>query len=219
MIYNEDCISGMKKLPEESIDMILTDPPYGMIFQSGYRKVKHSKIENDDNLDWLSEFAQECYRLAKNDTAHYIFCSWHKIDEFKQEFEKYFTVKNILVWVKNNFGMGDLEADFAPQTEFVLFLQKGRRKINGKRDSNVLNFRKTNNELHPTQKPVDLIEYLIIKFSDEGDTILDPFMCSGTTAIASINLNRKYIGFEIDVNHYNTTIERINNRNNLITLF
>jgi len=219
LIYNEDCISGMKKLPDESIDMILTDPPYGMSFQSGYRKVKHSKIENDDNLDWLSEFAQECYRLAKNDTAHYIFCSWHKIDEFKQEFEKYFIVKNILVWVKNNFGMGDLEADFAPQTEFVLFLQKGRRKINGKRESNVLNFIKTNNELHPTQKPIDLIEYLLIKFSNEGDTILDPFMGSGTTAIASINLNRKYIGFEIDVNHYNTTIERINNRNNLITLF
>ena len=106
--------------------------------------------------------------------------------------------------------MGDLKGDFAPKTEFILFLHKGRSLIRGKRDSNVLEYRRTGNKIHPTQKPLDLTEFLITKFSDPGDIVLDPFIGSGTTAIACINTDRNYIGFELDKTYYEQSLERIN---------
>lgn len=75
----------------------------------------------------------------------------------------------------------------------------------------VLEFKKTNNKLHPTQKPVDMIEFMISKFSDKGDVILDPFMGSGSTAVACINTNRSFIGIEIDNDYFNIAKERVNN--------
>lgn len=204
-----DCLELMKDIPDESVDMILTDPPYGMAFQSGYRTSRYEKIKGDQSLDWLDDFIDEIFRVSKNNTANYMFCSFHHIDIFKQAIEKRFKVKNIITWVKNNTSMGDLKGDFAPKTEFIIFFQKGRRLINGKRDSNVFEYNKTRNEFHPTQKPVDMIEYMISKFSDEGNTILDPFMGSGTTGIACQNLNRDFVGMELDENYFKIAKERI----------
>ena len=208
-LLHGDCLELMKDIPDGSIDMILTDPPYGMDFQSGHRKTKYEKIKGDSNLDWLDDFVNEIYRVSKPNTAHYVFCSFHHIDKFKQAIEKKFKVKNILTWVKNNTSMGDLKGDFAPKTEFIIFFHKGRRLINGKRDPNVLEFKRTQNKLHPTQKPVDMTEYLIKKFSDEGDLILDPFMGSGTTGVACINTNRNFIGMELDGNYFEVAKGRI----------
>ena len=208
-LIHGDCLDEMKKIPDGSVDMVLTDPPYGMSFQSNYRKEKYNTIKNDDSLDWMNEFVSQSYRVAKNNTAHYVFCSFHNIDIFKQAFEKKFKIKNILVWEKNNTSMGDLKADFAPKIEFILFLQKGRRLINGKRDPNIFKFARTGNKNHPTEKPVDLNEYLLSKFSDETETVLDPFMGSGTTGVACKNLNRNFIGIELDETYYNIAKERI----------
>ena len=208
-LLHGDCFELLQDIPDESVDMVLTDPPYGMNFQSGRRKSKHEKIKGDSNLDWLDDFVDEIYRVCKPNTAHYVFCSFHHIDKFKQSIEKKFKVKNILTWVKNNASMGDLKGDFAPKTEFIIFFHKGRRLINGRRDPNVLEFKKTRNELHPTQKPVDMTEYLIEKFSDEGDLVLDPFMGSGTTGIACINTNRNFIGMELDASYFEVAKDRI----------
>ena len=133
-----DCLEKMKDIPDGSIDLILTDPPYGMSFQSNYRKYKYDNIKNDNNLDWLDDFSNQWHRVASNNSAHYVFCSFHNIDKFKIALEKFFTIKNILVWEKNNTGMGDLKGDFAPKTEFILFLHKGHRNINGSRDPNIM---------------------------------------------------------------------------------
>ena len=208
-LIHGDCLEEMKKIPDGSVDMVLTDPPYGMSFQSNHRKEKYNTIKNDDSLEWMNEFVSQSYRVAKNNTAHYVFCSFHNIDIFKQAFEKKFKVKNILVWEKNNTSMGDLKADFAPKIEFILFLQKGRRLINGKRDPNIFKFARTGNKNHPTEKPVDLNEYLLSKFSNETETILDPFMGSGTTGVACKNLNRNFIGIELDETYFNIAKDRI----------
>ena len=210
-LLHGDCFELFQNIPDESVDMILTDPPYGMSFQSDYRKTKYEKIKGDSNLDWLGDFVNEIYRVSKPNTAHYVFCSFHHVDKFKQAIENKFKVKNILTWVKNNTSMGDLKGDFAPKTEFIIFFHKGRKLINGKRDPNVLEFKKTRNELHPTQKPVDMTEYMIGKFSDEGDLILDPFMGSGTTGIACLNTNRRFIGMELEEDYFNIAKERIEN--------
>lgn len=209
-LYNGDCLEVMKSIPDGSVDMVLTDPPYGMSFVSGRRKIAYNPIDNDNSLEWIDELASECYRIAKDNTGHYVFCSYHHIDKFKQAFEKHFKIKNILTWVKNNHSMGDLKGDFASKTEFILFLQKGRCLIRGKRDCNVLQYARTGNELHPTQKPVDMLEFLISKFSDESMVICDPFMGSGSTMIACLNTNRKGIGIELDKHYFDIAQKRIN---------
>ena len=120
-IINADCMDILKELPDKSIDLVLTDPPYAMNFQSNYRQIKHKKIENDNNLNWLPEWCEQISRVIKDNAHLYIFCSWHNIDVFKQEIEKYIKVKNILIWAKNNTGMGDLQNDYAPQYEMIIY--------------------------------------------------------------------------------------------------
>ena len=206
-----NCHDIIKEMDDESVDMILTDPPYGISYQSSRRKVKAKPIYNDGDISWIDSLASEFYRVSKKNTAHYVFCSYHNIDKFKLAFERYFKVKNILTWVKNNASMGDLTADFAPKTEFVLFLQKGRKLINGKRSCNVLEYKKTGNKLHPTQKPVDMLEFMITKFSNDGDIVFDPCMGSGSTGEAGVHTNRKFIGIEIDKDYFNIAERRLIN--------
>ena len=118
-IHLGDCLDFMRELPDKCVDLVLTDPPFGMKFQSGHRTEKHKVIENDDNLNWLPEWAFHTSRTLKDDGMAFIFCSWHFVDVFKSEIEKHLSLKNILIWHKNNTGMGDLEADFAPILYFA----------------------------------------------------------------------------------------------------
>lgn len=209
--WHGDCLELMRGVPDGSVDMICTDPPFGMDYQSNRRTVKeqHAKIAGDKDLDWLPEFVEESHRVARDGTAHYFFCSFHKIDIFKQQLERKFKVKNLLVWEKNNHGTGDLKGDFAPKAEFCWFVHKGRALLRGKRDPNIFRFARTQNELHPTQKPVDLIEYLIEKFSDPGQTVLDPFAGSGTTAVAAERSGRRWICIERDESYYLNACARV----------
>ena len=102
-----DCLEMMKEVPDGSVDMILTDPPYGMDFQSNYRNEKHKKLLNDIHVDiWLNEFTNEIFRIAANNSAHYVFCSFHNIDLFKQSLQRLFKIKNILTW--DGFGSSTL---------------------------------------------------------------------------------------------------------------
>jgi len=204
-----DCLERMKEVPDGSVDMVLTDPPYGMSFRSNYRKNRYDGIKNDKGLGWVDDFVCELYRTCAFGSAQYVFCSFHNVDLFKQAFQRKFKVKNILVWEKNNTSMGDLKGDFAPKVEFILFMHKGRSLIRGKREPNIFRFSRTGNNLHPTEKPVDMCEYLISKFSDKGDSIFDPFMGSGTTGVACLNTNRNFIGIELDSEYFGIAQSRI----------
>lgn len=174
-IYNIDCLEFMKGMESNSVDLILTDPPYGMNFQSNHRKQKYEKISNDCDLKWLPSFVSESFRVLKGNSILFAFCSFHNIDIFKQELQKYFDFKNILIWEKNNVSMGDLNGDFAPKYEMICFCAKGRRELNGGRDSNILKSKRTGNEYHPTQKPTDLIEFLIKKAHNPNKLFLTLF--------------------------------------------
>ena len=197
-IINEDWQIAIKQISNKSVDLVVTDPPYGMSFQSNRRKELHKSIQNDDNLDWLGEWVKELKRVCKDEAHVYIFCSWHHIDKFKQEVGALFNVKNILIWEKNNHGSGDLLGDYAPKYEMILFCSNGQKKLNLGRDSNILKAKKTGNDNHPTQKPTELISYLIEKSSNKGDLVLDTFAGSCVTAIASRQKDRNCICFEID---------------------
>jgi len=217
-IFNEDCLEGMKRIPDKSIDMILTDPPYLINYRSNYRKQKYNYIENDkDNLNLIKKVIAECFRVLKDDTAIYMFCSWHKVDFFKREFEEKFKLKNIIIWNKNNTSMGDLKGSYAPKHEFILYGHKGRRLLEGFRYPDVIEANRTNNKLHPTEKPVELLEKFIVTSSKENDLILDPFMGSSSTAIACINTSRSFIGFEMDKDYFDIATKRIEGHSMILT--
>ena len=208
-IHNENCMNTMGRMENKFIDLIVTDPPYGMKFRSNHRAERYGNIHWDDNLDWVNDFCAEANRVLKGNSHLYMFCSFHNVDIFKQALERYFTIKNILIWEKNNTSMGDLKGDYAPKYEMILFATKGRRLLNGGRDPNMVKFARTGNKLHPTQKPVELISYLVNKSSKENDIVYDPFMGSGTTAEAAYDSNRNYIGSEIDETYYEISLTRI----------
>jgi len=197
-IYNEDCLETMRRMPDNFVDLILTDPPYGMDYLSSRRKDKFEKIKNDVDMSWVDEFAKESYRILKNDSHIYLFCNDYGIGRFRNSLEKAgFTLKRTLVWVKNNHTSGDLLGDYANKTEFIVYAHKGRKELNGGRETNVLYYDRVSIMEHPTEKPVSINQYFIQKSSKEGDIVYDPFIGSGTTARACKNLSRSYIGSEL----------------------
>lgn len=213
-IIHGDCLEVMKEIPDNSVDMVLTDPPYLMNYRSNRRtkteKFKH--ITNDkDSHDMISEFIKESHRIMKDDTAIYLFCSWHHIDFFKTEFEKYFNLKNLIVWNKNNHGSGDLKGSYAPKHEFILYGHKGRSLFRGKRIPDVINIAKVpgSKMVHPTEKPIELLEIFINNNSDSDSLIFDGFAGSSTLAIACINTNRNYICIEKEKEYVDISNKRI----------
>lgn len=209
-LIHGNCFELNKSIKDESVDLILTDPPYGMNFQSGNRKIKHRKIANDDNLDWLSDWFKQQFRILKNDSHAYVFCSFHNIDKFKAEcVNAGFILKNILIWEKPGLGMGDLYADYGGGYEMILYLNKGIKNLNGKRLSNVIKAPRTGNINHPTEKPVNLLKLLIEKSSKPGDLVLDNFFGSGSCAVACHELGRRFLGHEIDEERFNSAKKRL----------
>lgn len=211
-LYQGDCLKVLPTLKEKSIDLVLTDPPYGMSFQSNHRKEKHRKIENDNNLDWVDFWLKELKRICKQDAHIYFFCSFHNLDVFMKKAKESIGIKNLLVWEKNNTSMGDLFGDYAPKYELIVFQNLGKN-LNDGRHPNILNFNRTNNENHPTEKPTDLMQFLIKKSTNENDTVIDMFMGSGSTGVAAKKLGRNFIGIEMDKNYFEIAKDRIEKTN------
>ena len=201
---------GIKQVSNNVIDLVLTDPPYGMEYKSNRRKEKHKSIQNDSNLDWLGEWCEELKRVCKEDAHLYIFCSWHNIDVFKKVISDYFNVKNILVWEKNNHGSGDLLGDYAPKYELIIFCSNGLKKLNGGRSSNVIKCAKMATDNHPTEKPINLLRHLIEKSTKKGDLVLDTFAGSFSTARACKEIGRDFISFEIEPEYCKTAKNLLN---------
>lgn len=216
-IYNEDCLEGMKNMESGSVDLVVTDPPYLVNYKTGRRKDKTHRfnkvILNDDNEQLIIDYINECYRVLKNNSAMYMFCSSDKVDFFKQQLEKKFKIKNMIIWVKNNHTAGDLKGAFGRKYEIIFLVVKGKKHFNGKRLTDIWEFDKVSGkkQLHQNQKPLDLIKQCIVKHSDEGDLVFDGFAGSGTTVIACKELKRDFIGFELDKSYYDIAIERVEN--------
>lgn len=218
-IYNIDCIKGMKEIPDNFIDLIVTDPPYLINYKTNHRKDTRKNnrldfgtiIQNDDNPELIVDYIKECYRIMKNNTAMYIFCSPKTSVFFELELEKYFTIKNRIMWVKNNWTAGDLEAQFGQQYEIIFLVNKGRCLFNGERLTDVWNFDRVSGDeqIHQNQKPQPLIELCIKKHSKENDIIFDGFMGSGTTAFSSKRLGRQFLGFEIEKDYCDKANEKV----------
>lgn len=212
-LMHGDCLEMMKLIPDSSVDMVLTDPPYGMDYQSNRRTVtqKFAKIANDIGLDWVEGFIDECHRVMAENSALYFFASWHNIDYFKAAIERRFKLKNVIVWVKNNHGSGDLTGGYAPKHEFIFYAVKGRVLNRGKRIPDVIEYDKISSSkmVHPTEKNPGMLEIFINQHTDAGMTVFDPFMGSGTTGLAAAATGRNFIGVELDPDYFAIAQKRI----------
>jgi len=212
----------MKSMKNESVDLIVSDPPYLINYCTNYRKDKNhdfcTSIQNDNNPELIKNYLKECKRIMKNNTAIYIFCNSEKIEFFKTEMEKLFKIKNIIVWVKNNWTAGDLKAAFGKQYEFIILANKGRKEFNGKRVTDVWEFDRVHwsKLTHQNEKPVKLLERCVKKHSNEGETVFDGFAGSFSLSEACDNLKRNWICIEKEEKYCKIGLERINkNRVNL----
>ena len=224
-VYFEDCVEGMQeRVPDDSVDAVITDPPYGIDLDlsdtMGATGVTHSgDLQNDgleDALSLFTETARELSRVLKPDGHAYIFASWKTYDKFRDILQAHgFDVRNCIVWAKttpNNqpsFGTGGV--NYGTQHEFILYAvhEDGSPRSLSEVMSDIIRHKhQTEGNEHPTEKPVGLLEVLINQSTEEEETVLDPFMGSGTTAVAAIQNDREYIGFEIDEENYRDVIER-----------
>lgn len=212
-VHNEDCLIGMNKIELESINLILTDPPYGILPKGKIMRNGKKDSFKWDNID-LEKFTTTWFNIAfsklRPDSFMYIFWS----QKFFNTGIKIFNPNRVLFWRYNNL-INNNGSDFAFDYEPIFVIKKGNPKLKPGKHSCDLEFVKPqsnfkNNKLiHPTQKPIDLIKHLILLSTKENDIVLDCFMGSGTTAVACKELNRRYIGFETDETYYNTIIKRM----------
>jgi site-specific DNA-methyltransferase (adenine-specific) len=202
IIYNMDCIEGLKDIPDQSVDCVITDPPYGLNWRGHLcTSGKLKPIINDDSFLLPMD---ELWRVLKPTGCMFIFYS-HKIP-FNDS-----RIKNIIIWVKNLASQGDLFGDFGNQYEPIAFIPKSEFKIKSKRYTNIWQFDRVSPDklVHPTQKPLRLIERMVESATNKGDIVLDCFAGSGTTALACKNLSRRYICYEIDKDYCNLIESRL----------
>jgi site-specific DNA-methyltransferase (adenine-specific) len=227
-LFFGDCITFLKRIPNDFVDLIFTDIPYGINFKShkqNYdtrsgktikvnRKEYFQEINNDDKIPdvkWL----QESFRILKEGTAIYICVHWETFGELKsQVIECGFKPKNMIVLNKSNHGMGDLNGQFAPKHELILFAVKGRHLLNfpEKRMNDVwdvpVKFTGAK-RFHPNEKPLSWINPAILCSSRENEIVLDPFMGSGSTGESSLKLKRKFIGIDNDKKYFDVAKNRL----------
>lgn len=218
-IYNMNCLDGIFDMLRERVFVycVITDPPYLVNYHTNWRKDKNHKfckpIQNDNNPQLIIDLVPLLYDVMKDNTPLYMFCGSDKIDFFKQEIEKCFTIKNLIVWDKGNHTAGDLKAQYGKCYEFIIYANKGRAPFqpNMPRLEDIWHFHRVTGkeQIHQNQKPTNLLSQIINQHTKEGDLILDPFAGSCSTAVAAYQLKRDYIGFEIDPIEYEAGTKRL----------
>ena len=215
-LYNDDCLNVLKDIGDSSIDLVVTDPPYKVITggRNGGVKGKPSGIltENKQLMKsipkadlWLSE----CFRVMKDGTHIYIMTNTLNLTSYLNIVNTVgFKLHNLLVWNKNNTTPNRW---YMKNCEYVIFARKGFAKsINNPSSQTVHSFDNIiGNKQHPTEKPVELMKLYVENSSQVGDTVLDPFMGSGSTGVACKELGRNFIGIELDKQYFDIATKRI----------
>lgn len=209
-IYQDDAISFLKSLADESVDLIVTDPAYSGMnnkLKLGKGRIvgKYSdKGQNDgkwfgefeDTEENYKSFLSECQRVLKKDTGHiYLMFDSYSLLSLGDVVRQHFDVKNIITWDKVNIGMGHY---FRRRHEYIIFATNGNtRKIRNRKFPDVWRFKRIHMAKYPTQKPVEVFEAMIHASSEKNFTVCDPFLGSASSAIAAIKNNCNFIGCDI----------------------
>ncbi|MDQ2906225.1 MAG: site-specific DNA-methyltransferase [Chloroflexota bacterium] len=204
-----DCLNLLGGLPDNSVDCILTDPPYGYDYLSRSKKLPKVRIANDGHcaIPLLRRALQLVYPKLKADGVGLVFTNWQCFTAMAAAVEEAgYVTTNTLIWVKNAWTRGDMRGNWGYKYEFILFFRKKnlptklRRFLNGQREGNVLVYPRvpTQSMRHPTEKPVALLKYLIEKVTQPGETVLDMFAGVGSTGVAAQQAGRRPILIELE---------------------
>ena len=217
-----DCLELMKDIPDSSIDLVVIDPPYELETQRGGGFFKNSNEKRrkyqDEIVSMMTGISEQllyilCNKMKK--VNMYIFCSRTQMLTLLNYANKNNFSWNLLTWHKTN-PIPTCNNKYLNDTEYIVFMRENGVQVFGsyhtKKSYFITSVNKKEKQLyrHPTIKPLDIIENLIINSSQENDVVLDCFMGSGTTGVACKNLNRNFIGIELDEKYFNIAKERIN---------
>jgi DNA modification methylase len=202
-VLHGDCISIMRSLPANSIDFILTDPPYLVRYQDREGR----SIQNDSNSDWLVPAFSETYRVLKQDHFMISFYGWTQVDKFFHAWRSAgFRIVGHLVFRKQYASKSRF---LKYQHEQAYLLAKGNPTLPENPVADVIDMPYSGNKLHPTQKPVAALKPLIEAFTQKNDLVLDPFCGSGSSLLAAKILNRRYLGIELDPHYHAAANKRL----------
>lgn len=198
-----DCVQVLRRLPDESAGMVLTDPPYLV----HYRDRTGRTVANDDNTRWMYPAFSELFRVLRPDSYCLCFYGWGRADRFLTVWRECgFRPVGHFVWVKR-YASGVRHAKNKHEQAYLL--AKGEPKAPANPPDDVLPWKYTGNRLHPTQKPVTSLMPLVRAFSRPGDIILDPFAGSGTTGIAAWQCGRRFMLIEKDATYHKAAEARL----------
>lgn len=217
-LYNEDCIEQIKNIPDRSIDLILTDPPYELDNHGGGKKRQWDNIQNNHiahlsngfNYDFIFT---EFLRVCKTPNI-LVFCSNKQISKIMSWFENQKLSTTLLCWHKEGyvpFANGKHMSD----VEFIVYVRGKNAHWNNnvdiKQKSKILkdNWR-IKKKVHPTEKSQEILNHLLQLHSYEGDTVLDPFMGSGATGLVCQKNNRNFVGIEIKKEYFDVAKDKLN---------
>lgn len=207
-----DCIDVLREM-ETTVDAVITDPPYGIAYQSSWRTDKSKRFKQINNdarpYIWWLPYA---FDKLRDGGCILCFCRWDVQEAFRLALEwAGFTVKSQIIWDRQIHGMGDLTGSPAPQHDVIWFATKGKYKLPGKRPKSIVSSKRLQGDqlIHPTEKPVDLLEQLIESYTAPGEIVLDPFAGSGSTLVAAANKGRKFLGIEMDKTYFEKALHRI----------
>lgn len=226
-IYNMDCLEGIRQIESGTVSLVIADPPYELVRNHGSGSFGHNNRSYHQEIDPMqtgisNAMLEEMVRVCTRPNM-YIFCSKGQLPQIFDFSSRTNLSYDILTWHKTN-PVPTCSNKYLSDTEYIVFL-RGGAKLYGTYETKRKYFITPTNASdkkkyrHPTPKPVHIISTLIENSSLEGDLILDPYMGSGTTAIASIQSGRHFIGFEINQVYYENSIKRINDERQQMSLF
>ncbi len=227
-LINGDCLDFMKTMPDNCIDLILTDPPYNIAqYSTGNialpgREALNNNIANWDNIELEPRrFLNDFKRILKPDGNIFIFTSYNLLGKWHEVFDSEFDTFQFFIWHKTNPAPKIYKNGFLNSCEMIICIWNKGHKWNFTTQNEMHNFfecpicmspERLTSPKHPTQKPVKLLKHIIQLSSNPNDIVFDPFMGVGSTGIAALDLGRKFAGCEIDETYYNAAVKRINNR-------
>lgn len=206
-LYNADCLELMKEIPDGSVDMVLADIPYGEVNQksSGLRLLDREKADAC-SID-LQDMVDECVRVCRG--SFYIFCGTEQISQIIANFRRHKLTTRLCAWEKSNPSPMNGSRMWLSGMEFCVFARKPKATFNEHCKKALWSAHVGKSKVHPTEKPVKLMERLILASTNESETVLDFTMGSGTTGVACVNTNRNFIGIELEPDYFRIAKDRI----------
>ena len=219
-IINKNCIQGLSELEDKSVDLVITDPPYAVLgTDSGYRQKWDTFNSFEEYMGIIRKVFSEINRVTKDDSHIYIFWS----QKYLKEGLDVFNPNRVLIWHHPNLAKTTNKM-FLWTYDPILYIKKGKPTFKAqflkKENVDVFNYAKPQsnwkyelNRFHPTSKPLKLIYNFVKISSKENDLVLDPFVGGGTTAVACKQLNRNFIGYEINPEYCEIANKRLEQTN------